>query len=204
MMITSRSLTIACAVGVVALLAACAKRPVPLGPLPTPGMNEDSLARARAADSAARADSLRRAARAKFVEDSLQALRDQSERDVAQSANALEILRATIYFEYDQSTLTQAATELLTAKVPVMQARPALRIRITGHTDQRGSAEYNLALGLRRASEVKAYLVANGIDASRIDIFSLGEERPTASENDEEAWAKNRRAEFQPLSGEND
>jgi peptidoglycan-associated lipoprotein len=115
-------------------------------------------------------------------------------------ADATKVLQSTIYFDYDQSTLTDPARELLGAKVPVMQARPTTRIRITGHTDNRGSAEYNLALGLRRAAETKAYLVANGVDADRIDIFSLGAERPAVEGEGEDVWSKNRRAEFQILS----
>jgi peptidoglycan-associated lipoprotein len=127
-------------------------------------------------------------------------VREREQREAAR-ASADSILRATVYFDYDQSTLTDAAQALLTAKVPVLQARSGIRIRITGHTDSRGSAEYNLALGLRRASETKAFLVANGIDASRIDIFSLGEERPAMEGESEDVWSKNRRAEFQVLNG---
>lgn len=101
-----------------------------------------------------------------------------------------------MYFEYDQSALSAESRATLDAKVPALQARPAFRIRITGHTDERGSSEYNLALGLRRAAELKAYLVSSGIDASRIDISSMGEERPAAQGSTEAAWAQNRRAEF--------
>lgn len=110
-------------------------------------------------------------------------------------------LTAPVYYDYDQAELSDAARSLLTAKAQVLQARPALRVRITGHTDERGSSEYNLALGLRRAAEAKAFLVANGADASRIEISSMGEEQPAVQGSSEEAWAKNRRAEFAPLSG---
>jgi peptidoglycan-associated lipoprotein len=74
---------------------------------------------------------------------------------------------------------------------------------VAGNTDNRGSDEYNLALGQRRAAEVKRYLIARGIDASRIDVVSFGEERPAASGDNEDAWAKNRRDEFEIIAGAN-
>lgn len=186
-----------------AAAAACRKPSAPLGPRPAP------------ADSAARADSLRRAAelaRARAEQDSLRALRERAEREqrdreqreAAVAADAMRVLAATVYFDYDQAALSDAARELLAAKVPVLQARPALRLRITGHTDDRGSAEYNLALGLRRAAMAKAFLVSNGIDASRIDITSMGEERPAVQGDTEEAWSKNRRDEFTPIGAGGD
>lgn len=185
-------------VGAAVLTAACAKKPVPLAP--TPSANADSSARA---DSIARAEAARQAelARARAQQDSLRAVREREQRDAAQNADAMRVLAATIYYDYDQSDLTDAARSLLQAKVPVLQAKPTTRIRITGHTDDRGSSEYNLALGLRRAAEAKAFLVANGIDGSRIDIASMGEEMPAVQGDNEEAWSKNRRAEFAPITG---
>ena len=185
-------------VGAAVLTAACAKKPVPLAP--TPSANADSAARA---DSIARAEAARQAelARARAEQDSLRAVREREQRDAAQNADAMRVLAATIYYDYDQSDLTDAARSLLQAKVPVLQAKPTTRIRITGHTDDRGSSEYNLALGLRRAAEAKAFLVANGIDGSRIDIASMGEEMPAVQGENEEAWSKNRRAEFAPITG---
>ena len=187
-------------VATAAVLAAvaCAKRPVPLGPAPLPhSTGNDSLDRARA-DSVARADSIRQAelARQKAVEDSLNALRAQEQRNAAQNADAMAVLTSKIYFDYDQSMLTDAAQALLTAKVTVLKAQPSIRVRITGNTDERGSSEYNLALGLRRAAEAKAFLVANGIDESRLEILSMGAERPAVEGTGEEVWSKNRRDEF--------
>ncbi|MGI8507917.1 MAG: OmpA family protein [Gemmatimonadaceae bacterium] len=177
------------------LLAACHKPPVPLAPVPA-NANSDSLNRARA-DSIAEA---RRAemARAKAEQDSLRALRDQNG---AGTADAMSVLSATIYSDYDQAQLTDTARALLLAKAKVMQSQPGLRVRIIGNTDERGSSEYNLALGLRRAAEAKAFLVANGADASHIEISSMGEEQPAVQGDSEEAWSRNRRAEFVPLSG---
>lgn len=186
-------------VGAALLAAACSKGPVKL--TPTPSVNADSVARAHAdsvARAQARADSLRRA---QAEADSLRAVREREQREAATNADAMRVLGATVYYDYDQAALTDAARSLLQAKVPVLQANSAIRIRITGHTDDRGSSEYNLALGLRRAAEAKAFLVSNGIDAGRIDIASMGEEMPAVQGENEEAWSKNRRAEFAPITG---
>jgi peptidoglycan-associated lipoprotein len=106
-----------------------------------------------------------------------------------------------VRFEYDASEVTAEGRAALDAKLPVLRTNTALRIRISGHTDSRGSDEYNLALGLRRASSARKYLSDRGIDVSRIDVVSFGEERPAASGEDEGSWSQNRRAEFEILSG---
>jgi len=174
--------------------AACSKKIKPLAPAPVSIAQADSIARARQ----------------QAVDDSLRAVRERElerrRREVAlvaaQEAEAIALITGTVYFDYDQSALSAEARATLDSKVPALQARPGFRIRITGHTDERGSSEYNLALGLRRAAELKAYLVANGIDASRIDISSMGEERPAAAGSNEAAWALNRRAEFIQVTGD--
>ena len=177
-------------------VAACHKAPVAVAPAP---VNSDSLDRARA-DSLARANAARQAeiARAQAQQDSLRAVREREQREAAQNADAMKVLAATIYYDFDSSALTEAARSLLLAKVPVMQSQPSLHVRITGHTDDRGASEYNLALGLRRAAEAKAFLVNNGIDASRIDISSMGAEMPAVPGDSEDSWSRNRRSEFVP------
>ena len=193
-----RTLVTTATIAGVVLAAACSKPPVPLAPTPAP-VNRDSLERARA-DSIARAQArAEEMARAKAAEDSLRLVRDREQREAAQNADAMKVLQATVYYDFDQAALSEAGHALMMAKVPVLQASPAIHIRITGHTDDRGSAEYNLALGLRRASEAKAFLVSNGIDASRIETSSMGEEDPAVQGQTEEAWSKNRRAEFVPI-----
>ena len=189
---------IAIALVAVSLAAACHKPPAPLAPEPAQA-SSDSASRARA-DSIARANAARQAeiARAQAEQDSLRAVREREQREAAQNADAMKVLGATIYFDFDKADLTEAARSLLLAKVPVLQARPNIHVRITGHTDDRGSSEYNLALGLRRAAEAKAFLVNNGIDASRLDITSMGAEQPAVQGDNEEAWSQNRRAEFGP------
>jgi peptidoglycan-associated lipoprotein len=110
-------------------------------------------------------------------------------------------LANVIYFDLDESTITDDSRAALEAKAPVLIRHPNVRIRITGHADERGSDEYNLALGLRRAAEAKRYLAALGIAEDRIEIVTLGEERPAVQGHTEEAWALNRRAEFEIISG---
>jgi peptidoglycan-associated lipoprotein len=178
--------------------AACSKPPVPLQPRPVVNLDSlraDSIARARA-------DSIRNAelARQEAAADSLRRARELEQRESAVSSDAMNVLRAAVYFDYDQATLTPAAQELLAAKVPILRSRPRLRLLVTGHTDSRGSLEYNIALGLRRAATVKEWLVANGIESSRIEIMSMGEEQPAVEGEGEFAWSQNRRAEFEPLA----
>ncbi len=79
---------------------------------------------------------------------------------------------------------------------------PAIQIRISGHADERGSDQYNDALGQRRAASAKRYLTDNGIDAARITIVSYGEQQPAVTGSDENAWARNRRAEFAVTAGD--
>lgn len=189
------------ALAAMTLVAACHKAPAALEAAPASG-NTDSLDRARA-DSIARANAARQAeiARAQAEQDSLRAVREREQREAAQNADAMKVLGATIYYDFDKADLTEAARSLLLAKVPVLQAQSTIRLRITGHTDDRGSSEYNLALGLRRAAEAKAFLVNNGIDAGRLEITSMGAEQPAVQGENEEAWSRNRRSEFSPISG---
>ena len=85
-------------------------------------------------------------------------------------------------------------------KLPILTANSQVRFQIAGNCDERGSDEYNLALGNRRATTAKQYLVAHGIDASRIETVSYGEERPLDPAHNEEAWAKNRNDQFEILT----
>ncbi|MFI5233575.1 MAG: peptidoglycan-associated lipoprotein Pal, partial [Gemmatimonadales bacterium] len=105
------------------------------------------------------------------------------------------------YFDFNKDDIRDDAKPTLDAKVGILNANVALRIRIAGHTDDRGSDEYNLALGQRRAASVQRYLVSRGVDASRFETVSFGKERPAAQGEDEAAWAKNRRAEFEIIAG---
>jgi peptidoglycan-associated lipoprotein len=106
---------------------------------------------------------------------------------------------APIYFDFDRSTLKPLARETLTKKAKWLRANPRFSVQIEGHCDEQGSNHYNLALGERRASATAKFLTGLGISASRISTISYGEERPAVRGHDEEAWAKNRRAEFRVI-----
>ena len=91
-------------------------------------------------------------------------------------------ITAPIYFDFDKSDIRPDAAATLDRKIPWLQANPGMRIRIEGNADNRGSDEYNLALGQRRAASARQYLADHGIDAGRFDLVSYGEERPVCSE----------------------
>jgi peptidoglycan-associated lipoprotein len=105
-------------------------------------------------------------------------------------------ITAPIYFDFDKSDIRTDAAATLDRKIPWLQANPGMRIRIEGNADERGSDEYNLALGQRRAAAAKRYLVERGIDASRFDLVSYGEERPVCTDHNEDCWQRNRRDDF--------
>ena len=106
-----------------------------------------------------------------------------------------------IHFDYDQDAVKPEDRPILDRKAEIMRANPGVRIRVSGHADDRGSDEYNLVLGNQRALSARQYLVGKGIDAGRIDVTSFGEERPVDPAENEGAWARNRRAEFEIIAG---
>lgn len=106
-----------------------------------------------------------------------------------------------IHFEFDAADIRPDDRSLLDRKAAILGANNGLRVRISGHADERGSDEYNLALGSRRAAAAKTYLVNKGIDASRIETVSFGEERALDPGHDETSWAANRRDEFEVTAG---
>ena len=148
----------------------------------------DSIAAAQAeADRLAREEA-ERVARQREA-DSLAALSRSAEE-------VRNMLASMIHFELDKSNIRSDDMGSLDQKVAILQANPDLRIRIGGHCDERGSDEYNLALGQRRAAQVKRYLVSKGIDGSRLTTQSMGESQPAVQGSDEGAYQQNRRAEF--------
>ena len=100
----------------------------------------------------------------------------------------------TIHFATDKSDVDAASRTILTAQAKWMMANPAVRASIEGHADERGTREYNMALGERRANAAKDFLVAQGIPSARLLVTSWGKEKPLAVGSDETAWAQNRRA----------
>jgi peptidoglycan-associated lipoprotein len=101
-----------------------------------------------------------------------------------------------IHFDFDKYNIRPGDAKILDANAAWLKSNAANLVLIEGHCDERGTAEYNLALGERRAKSTMNYLVAQGVQASRITIISYGKERPLCTEHNEGCWAKNRRANF--------
>jgi peptidoglycan-associated lipoprotein len=101
-----------------------------------------------------------------------------------------------VYFDFDKYDIRPADTRILDANAAWLKSNPSHLVLIEGHADERGTNEYNLALGERRAKSTMNYLVSQGVQANRITIISYGEERPTCTEKSEGCWAKNRRSHF--------
>ena len=141
------------------------------------------------------------------VDDSAERERLEKERMAREAAERARTvatdLAAMINFDYDQAVVRQADQATLDRKAAIMAANPGVKIRIAGHADERGSDEYNLALGNRRAAAAKRYLENKGVDGSRVNVVSYGEERPLNPGNDETAYAQNRRDEFEVTAGGN-
>jgi peptidoglycan-associated lipoprotein len=99
-----------------------------------------------------------------------------------------------VYFDFDKSDIRADAQPVLSAQASWLQHYPAVKVRIEGNCDERGTREYNFALGARRADAVRQFLIAHGVDGARITTISYGKERPIDPGNDEQAWARNRNA----------
>ena len=183
------------AIATTLILGACGGGDPPPPPSPTrPTQAEidarnDSIAAARAAEEM-RTDAEREAARRE--QERMNRARDQ----------ARATLEAVVRFDYDESVITAAAERLLRAKLPILRNSPTVRLRFEGHADERGSTEYNLALGSRRAESVQTFLTGFGIMASVFTTTSFGEERPAVNRSDEAAWTQNRRVEFVITGGQ--
>ncbi|MEQ1652816.1 MAG: peptidoglycan-associated lipoprotein Pal [Hyphomicrobium sp.] len=118
-----------------------------------------------------------------------------SQRDFTQNVGDI------VYFSTDQTDLTPEGTQILAKQAQWLQQYPQYTITIEGHADERGTREYNIALGAKRATSVRNYLSANGINASRVRTISYGKERPVAVCNDISCWSQNRRAQTVLNSG---
>lgn len=195
----SVSLLLVLGLSIAAVAGACGGGNPPQNPSPAVDTAAENQ-RQRDSIAAAQAEAERQAA----------AERDRLEQQrIADSLAALSrsgeevrsMLAAMIHFEYDRSNIRPDDMGVLDQKVAIMQANPDLRIRVGGHCDERGSDEYNLALGNRRAQAAKQYLVSHGVDANRIETQSWGEERPLVDGHDESAWSQNRRSEFEVIGG---
>lgn len=114
--------------------------------------------------------------------------------DKASAEQALAAIGNTVYFAFDSSALSADTEGTLMRQAGFLNANPALTVTIEGHCDERGTREYNLALGERRASAARDFLLAQGVDSARIRTISYGKERPAVAGSNDAAWAKNRRA----------
>jgi peptidoglycan-associated lipoprotein len=190
-----------------AVVAACAnKAPPPPTPVVTVDSTaiRDSINRARMEqmrrDSIAQAEAARR--RQQQVADSIANANRMAAEAAEREAGAMRSTITTVVnYDFDKADLRPDTRAALDQKIPILTANPALTIRIAGHTDSRGSGEYNLQLGQRRAAAARDYLAARGIAASRVELVSYGEERPLCQTQDEGCWSQNRRAEFEITAG---
>lgn len=168
-------------------LAACGGDPPPESPAPEPQAAGPDL------------DSLR------AYEDSVRAAQEAAARAAAEReraiAEARAVLEQRVHFDYDESAIRADTETALRAKIPILRASPQVRIRLEGHADERGSVEYNQALGNRRAQAVLDFFSQQGLMANTFQTTSFGEERPLANASNEAAWAQNRRVEFVIISG---
>jgi peptidoglycan-associated lipoprotein len=205
------------------LLAACGSKPLASTPAPQPAPvtspAADSAAQARlaaeraatsratAANAPVQATAANSANASRTVADAPAATSatagsgptTEAERRAAAAARATMLER--VYFGFNDDEISVDQRTVLDAKLPILLANPRLRVRIAGHTDERGSDEYNLALGQRRAASVMRYFTARGVTSDRFEAISFGRERPLSDGHDEDSWAKNRRAEFELIAG---
>jgi peptidoglycan-associated lipoprotein len=176
------------------LVGACGGDPPP--PPPPPQPDQDSLQRYN--DSVAAAEAERRAEAERLAAE--RAAEAERQRAVRAARAALEEM---VFFDYDMSDLRDDAEATLRAKVDILRASPQVQIRIEGHADERGSTEYNMALGNRRAEVIRQFLVGFGLAENRFEIVSFGEGRPLQQGSAESAWARNRRGQFVITAGAN-
>ena len=119
---------------------------------------------------------------------------DVRQEAAEQSEAFVQNAKDRVFFGFDRSNLSAEAVKVLRVQADYLKANPEKKIVVEGHTDDRGTREYNLALGERRAVAVKNYLISRGIDANRIRVISYGKERPAVVGANEAAWSQNRRA----------
>ncbi|HZI21663.1 MAG TPA: OmpA family protein [Gemmatimonadales bacterium] len=179
-----------------AAVAVACHHPAPVAQV-TPQPDADSLARVERArqDSIARADADRRARadEARRRADSLADVRRKAEE-------ARTELATMTHFDFDRATIRPGDAAILDRKAAILESNPSVRIQIAGNCDERGSDEYNLALGNRRAITARNYLISHGVAGSRIETVSYGKEKPIDPAHNEEAWAKDRNDQFQLLT----
>lgn len=131
-----------------------------------------------------------------MTEEELAAQRRKDEMERLKKPATQKFVNEDVFFDFDDATLQPEALEILKKKVEWLNTNPTVSVTIEGHCDERGTVAYNIALGERRAENIKAFLVDAGISADRLHAVSYGSEKPVDPGHDEEAWAKNRRGHF--------
>jgi peptidoglycan-associated lipoprotein len=172
----------------------CAKKTVDTAPMTTDTAAEEA-ARQAELDKQAEMERQKQLEEERLAAERAEQLKAEAmERDLMMAKN--RFLNENIYFDFDDATLDYQAQELLKQKAMWLRDNPDANVVIEGHCDERGTNAYNLALGERRAESAKSFLVNLGISATRMTTISYGEEKPVDMGQNEEAWAKNRRATF--------
>lgn len=116
--------------------------------------------------------------------------------DIADSDSGRAMGLQTVNYDYDSSALSAEAKSILNNNANILKDNGSVRIQIEGHTDERGGIQYNIALGERRAKAARSYLISQGVSSGRISVISYGKEKPLDYGHSEDAWYKNRRANF--------
>jgi peptidoglycan-associated lipoprotein len=179
---------LALAVLVIFFTAACSKTKISSEPVTMPTAEEEAARRAQEEARQRELERQKALAEENLIEDSLTSERAPDDKTRFENED--------IYFDFDSIQLTPQAQEILTKKGIWLRDNPAATVTIEGHCDNRGTNEYNLALGEGRAQSAKIFLMDLGIDVSKLRTISYGEERPLDPQQTESAWAKNRRAHF--------
>lgn len=180
-----------CVIMSLMLVVSCGKKKVETAAAPAA---TDTATDVKPADDAANA-----ATDTDKVEDTAVMAADDNagKKETAGAAAVAETVGVSdIYFDYDSSDILSSETAALEAKAQWLKANPNAKTTIEGHCDERGTSEYNLALGDRRAARTKSFLEKLGISGSRMETVSYGEEKPAVVGHTEDAWSKNRRAHF--------
>ena len=188
----SNSRLVLAAIATVLVAAACTPKPPPETPAPT-GPTAEELERMRQ-------DSIRLVEEAAAAERARQEEMARQERARAAEA-ARQALRETVYFDYDESVIRSDTEQRLRAKLDILRSNPGVQLLMEGHADERGTSEYNIALGNERAESVIQFFAGFGLDGNRFSSVSYGEERPVAQGSSEASWAQNRRVEFVITAG---
>ena len=172
------------------VLAGCASTSTTDDPAST-GMDGNESGQSNGSETYAQGDG------SSLSTDALAEQKAQAERDARQKEEAVLREIRTFYFDFDKSAVRPESRAALMAHAAYLAVNQNVNVSLVGHSDERGTKEYNLALGERRAKSVETFLVVNGVARTQIEVVSFGEEKPADAGHDDSAWAKNRRVEIQ-------